>query len=67
LDFYRRVIADAPKFLNDGGKIYFEVGVNQSDNVEKLLNKNFEDIEIKKDLAQIDRFIIAKKRDKYAK
>ena len=67
LDFYRRVIADAPKYLNDGGKIYLEVGVNQSDKVEKLLNKDFEDIKIVKDLAQIDRFIIAKKRDKYAK
>ena len=67
LDFYRRVISEAPKFLNDGGKIYLEVGVNQADKVEKLLSKEFENIEIHKDLAQIDRFIIAKKRDKYAK
>ena len=67
LDFYRRVISDAPKYLNDGGKIYFEVGVGQSERVAKLLNKDFDDIEIKKDYAQIDRFIIAKKRDKHAK
>ena len=67
LDFYRRVISEAPKFLNDGGKIYLEVGVNQADKVAKLLSKEFENIEIHKDLAQIDRFIIAKKRDKYAK
>ena len=67
LDFYRRVISDAPKYLNDGGRIYFEVGVGQSERVAKLLNKDFDDIEIKKDYAQIDRFIIAKKRDKHAK
>ena len=67
LDFYRRVIADAPKYLNDGGKIYFEVGIEQGDKVVKLLNKDFEDVQVIKDFAQIDRFIIAKKREKNAK
>ena len=66
LDFYRKVIAEAPKYLNDGGKLYLEVGVDQSDKVSKLLSKDFEEIEIKKDLAQIERFIIAKKREKNA-
>lgn len=63
LDFYREIISQAPEKLNAGGKIYFEVGVNQSKPVAKLLNKNFQDIEIVKDYSGIERFVIAKKRD----
>lgn len=70
LDFYRRIIKDAPKFLksdNGLGKIYLEIGVEQSEPVLKMLEKDFEDIEIIKDYSNIDRFIIAKKRVKDVK
>lgn len=66
LDFYRKIIAQAPQYLsteNGLGKIYFEIGVNQSKPIVKLLEKKFDDIEVIKDYSGIDRFIIAKKRD----
>ena len=70
LDFYRKIIKVLPEYLdlsNKMGKIYFEIGFGQSDAIVKLLSKDFEEIEVIKDYSGIERFIIAKKRDKDAK
>jgi release factor glutamine methyltransferase len=37
LDFYRRIAADAPAFLNPGGWLLFEVGAGQAGEVLELL------------------------------
>ena len=69
LDFYRKIIKVAHNYLsldNGLGKIYFEVGVGQSTAVVKMLEKNFEDIEVVKDYSGIERFVIAKKVQKNA-
>ena len=69
LDFYRKIIKNAPQFLstdNGLGIIYFEIGVGQSNSICKMLEKDFENIQIIKDYSGIDRFIIAKKREKNA-
>ena len=58
LEFYERIIKDAHKFLNPKGFIAFELGINQSSYVKKLLeNNNFYDIKVIKDLAGIERVI----------
>ena len=49
LDFYRKIIKAAPKHLNAGGTIIFEIGYNQAKEVSSLLEKDFEDVEILKD------------------
>lgn len=70
LDFYRKIIKVLPEYLdnsNNLGIVYFEIGVGQSDAIVKLLSKEFEEIQVIKDYSKIDRFIIAKKRDKDAK
>ena len=59
LDFYKKIIDEAPKRLTRNGKIYFEVGINQSLDVKKLLQKNFKDIRIVKDYNKIDRVVCA--------
>jgi len=60
LEFYEKIIKEAPKFLNKNGYIIFEIGLGQSEEVKKLLLINgFRDIEIEKDLANIDRVIFA--------
>jgi len=60
LEFYERIIKDAPKFLNKNGFIMFEIGFGQSEDVKNiLLNNGFRNIEIEKDLAKIDRVVIA--------
>ncbi len=62
LDFYRKIIAETPKYLSENGKIFFEIGYNQKESVKKLLEKDFENIICKKDYAGNDRVIFAKKR-----
>ena len=57
LNFYRRIIFDAPKFLTDGGLLAFEVGINQAEAVKNLMAANFAEVEIFKDLAGIERVV----------
>lgn len=59
IDFYKKIIKDAPKFLKKDGFIAFELGINQSRQVKKLLEKDFQNIKIEKDLAGIERVISA--------
>ncbi len=61
LEFYERITKDAPKFLNKGGYLMFELGIGQSSDVAQIMkNYGFKDIKILKDLANIDRVIFAK-------
>lgn len=58
LAFYEKIIKDAPKFLNKGGYLMFELGIGQSTSVAQLIKKaGFENIKVLKDLANIDRVI----------
>ena len=59
LDFYEKIIEDAPKILNKHGKVFFEIGIGQSKDLKKLLQKNFKDIRIVKDYNKIERVVIA--------
>lgn len=60
LSIYQQIIKDAPKYLNNGGYLLFELGIDESDAVRDMLRKDFKDIEIVKDLAGIDRVILGK-------
>ena len=61
IEFYEKIIMQANKYMNKGGYLLFELGINQSNSVKTLLmQNNFGDIEIVKDLAGIDRVISAK-------
>ncbi len=58
LDFYRKIIGEAPKHLNKKGWIFFEVGKGQANSVCDLLQENnFENIEIIKDYNKIERIV----------
>lgn len=58
LAFYEKIIKDAPKFLNKGGYLMFELGIGQCTSVAQLMKKaGFENIKVLKDLANIDRVI----------
>ena len=60
LEFYEKITQNAPKYLNKNGYILFEIGITQSEDVKNLLLKNrFKNIQIEKDLANIDRVVIA--------
>lgn len=60
LYFYRILAKMSPLYLKRGGKIYMEIGHDQSAAVEKLLaEQGFEQICTKKDLAGLDRVVSA--------
>ena len=61
LEFYEKIIPQAKNVLNSGGYLLFEMGVNQSQDIKKLLEiNNYSEIEIIKDLANIERVIVAR-------
>ncbi len=58
LDFYEKISKESKNHLKDGGMIIFEIGYDQSQEVEKMLkNNNFKNIKILKDLSGRDRVI----------
>lgn len=66
LDFYRRLCAEAPAMLEDGGFMAFEVGIRQAEDVAALARKNplVTRTEIIKDYGGIDRVVVAWKEMK---
>ena len=62
LNFYRKIISDAKKFLLPKGLLAFEVGINQAADVKKILEENnFHDAKILKDLSGIERVVLARR------
>jgi release factor glutamine methyltransferase len=58
LDFYKMISAKARNMLKPGGKLFFETGKGQSEEVKQILQKNnFKNISIKKDYLNIERVI----------
>ena len=60
LAFYRKIVEKAPEYLNDGGYLMFELGIDESKAVKSMMEKDFQDIEVIKDLAGIDRVIVGR-------
>jgi release factor glutamine methyltransferase len=64
LDFYREIIQNAPKFLTENGKIFFEIGIGESESIKDLLSQDFENITVLKDLEGIERIVYATLKSK---
>lgn len=66
LDFYRHIIDKAPRYLRKDGFLVMEMGFNQKNAIKNIFRKSryFEIIEWVKDYNDIDRVIIAKKRER---
>ena len=63
LYFYRRMIREAGRVLEPGGRVCFEIGHDQGRAVEALLKENhFAETKIIKDLAGLDRVVTARSR-----
>ena len=60
VEFYEKIIKDAPEFLKRNGFIAFEIGINQAQKISEMLKNDFEEIKIIPDLAGIERVICAK-------
>jgi release factor glutamine methyltransferase len=57
LDFYRSIVAAAPTYISEGGLLAFETGYDQAASVARLMQDVFQNIQIAKDLAGIDRVV----------
>jgi len=65
LDFYRTVIPAAEEHLNPGGRLAFEVGMGQAEQVSAwLLEAGYVNIQRFQDLIGIERVVIAAKKEK---
>lgn len=61
LYFYQMIADKGRNFLNPGGRIYFEIGLDLSGDVTRILTKNgFKDIQVIKDFSGIDRVVCAR-------
>ncbi len=60
LEFYKRIIDKAPQYLNNNGYLMFEVGINQAEVVRDMMTKYFNELNIIKDFAGIDRVVAGK-------
>lgn len=61
LNFYRRIIKDAPHYLKENGQLYLEIGHDQAKDVTSLLisEKVYDGIEVIQDLGGHDRVVKA--------
>ncbi|MBR3201344.1 MAG: peptide chain release factor N(5)-glutamine methyltransferase [Mogibacterium sp.] len=64
LDYYRVIADKASLYLKTGGILALEIGADQAADVKKLLNEanTYEGIRVIRDLAQLDRVIIATRK-----
>ena len=62
LDFYRAIVEQAKDWLVNGGWLFFEIGYDQGDDLRNLLAEfGYTEIEIRKDLAGLDRVAMGRK------
>ena len=62
LEFYERIIKEAPKYLKEGGSLLLEIGYDQADSVNHILkNYHFKKIKKVKDLSGHDRVLMAER------
>lgn len=58
LYFYRKIVEESPKYLKKEGKLYFEIGHDQGNDVKCLMEEaGFAKVTVKKDLAGLDRVV----------
>ncbi len=62
LYFYEKITEQAGRYLKPGGWLMYEIGCDQGADVSEIMKKNgFTEIEVKKDLAELDRVVKGRK------
>ena len=58
LFFYRKIVDESVNYISDGGRLMFEIGHDQGEEVKKLMeNAGYSQVYVKKDLAGLDRIV----------
>ena len=63
IKFHKKIIQEAPKYLNNNGKIYLEMEEEQEIKLKKLMEINFKNISTFKDHKNIKRVIYGELKD----
>lgn len=58
LDFYRRIVHEAPRHLHDGGWLCLEIGDDQGESVPALLQDSFRQVRLICDLNGLPRVVV---------
>jgi release factor glutamine methyltransferase len=62
LDYYRKIVSGVGDYLKENGILMLEIGIGQSDSIRKMAeDEGFDNIQILKDYAGIDRIVKAQK------
>lgn len=63
LNYYRRIVAEAPNYLKDGGWLMLEIGFDQGEDLRTIITKEgcYTEPEIIQDLARRDRIVRCRK------
>jgi len=61
LTYIKQVIEQAPSHLNPNGYLFMEIGFDQGDKVQSMAEGHYQNIKIVKDLAGLDRILVAQK------
>lgn len=58
LDFYRKIIQGAKEHLCGGGQLFFEIGYDQGEAVQRLMEQaGYREVECVQDFAGLDRVV----------
>jgi release factor glutamine methyltransferase len=63
LEFYKKFVNVIPGLLNKNGKIFLEIGYDQSDRLETIFSKANFRVRFRKDYNQIDRILILERNN----
>lgn len=62
LHFYRRIIAEASEYLEEGGHLCFEIGFDQGEAVSEMMRQQgYTEVRVIRDLCGLDRVVIGGK------
>ena len=65
LEFYRRITEQSLQYISEDGWLCYEIGCEQGKDVTRImLDNGYEDVKVIKDLAGLDRVVIARMNKK---
>ncbi len=62
IEFYERIIEEAPQHLRDNGILALEIGYDEADEVASMMDRDYKDIRVIKDMAGLDRVAVGRMR-----
>lgn len=65
LYFYRKITEQSPAYLKPDGMLFLEIGYNQAEAVTALMERDFTQIHVVKDLSGLDRVVYGRRKPQF--